>query len=98
MADASQALALSVPNPPPEAALKVVWMYQHPSNRPLYRHYSAEHTAILEKGWQAYHGYEGPNYVEIQIPDDNGGFMAAVVFSPTTGIRRDVKRYLEEEP
>ena len=92
MADASQALALSVPNPPPEAALKVVWMYQHPSNR------SVEHTAILEEGWQAYHGYEGPNYVESQIPDDNGGFMAAVVLSPTTGIRRDVKRYLEEEP
>ena len=110
MADPSQALSTipESPPPPPRAGagrLKVVWMYQHPSNRPLYRHYGEEHTAILEEAWQRCHNYEGPNYTQIQLPGDNGGTVAAVVtflppmtqLSPSTGIRRNVKRYLEEE-
>ena len=108
MADLSQAMqALSI-MPPPRPALRVVWMYQHPSNRPLYTHYNAEHVTILENAWQAYHNYEGPNQVHIQIPDseNEGATVVAVVsfchpmtqLSPSTNIRRFVKRYLEEEP
>ena len=102
MAQASQALTIDTPRAP----LKVVWMYQHPSNRPLYKHYGKEHTAILEEAWQRFHNYEGPNYIEIQIPDDNGSTVPALVhfcdpmtqYSPAHRIYRAVKRYLEEDP
>ena len=103
MADPSQVVAQVAVNS--RQVMKVVWMYQHPSNRHTFKKYNPEHNLILENAWQNYLNYEGPNHVEIHIRDDHGGTTPAVIsflqpmtqLSPRTEIRRAVKRFLEEE-
>ena len=80
-------------------------MYQHPSKRETYKFFGEDHIAMLEEGWLQYKSGTGRDWIQIMIPDDEGGEAPAVIsfktpmtqLSPRTNISRKLLRFIQEE-